>query len=180
MREPEYILCAKDNLSKKKAEKAKRAREDELEKAVKDSYETTDHPSKEVGQGVEVGQTKGERSNGDWVTIDVDDDLEPSEGDRNVLEIVRLNISVQEVVDDVLHPTNLLNDTSSDLFRIIVHENTDFYFNPTSYFAYYTFIKPRRLDKDMHIIGGNATRHWCCVYYDGSMVAIYDSRCRSE
>lgn len=99
----------------------------------------------------------------------------PNRIEACILEIVRQNISVSEVVVDILPPTNLLNDTSIDLFQTIVHENTDFCFHPTSYFAYHTFVKPYRSDKDMHVIGGNINRHWCCVYYDGTWAMIYDS-----
>lgn len=69
-----------------------------------------------------VGGTKKACSDADWVTIAVDDDVESSEEDRGVLEVVRQNITVAEVVADILPPTNLLNDTSIDLFQTIVRE----------------------------------------------------------
>ena len=81
------------------------------------------------------------------------------------------------MIVDILMSESLLNDTSIDLFLNIVEEYSDFRFHPTSYFAYYTYIEPCTSGRYMQIIGGNQNRHWCCVYYDGSKIVIYDSLC---
>lgn len=176
IREPEYVVLAKAQLTLKKDTKSKRT----CENTIEDYSQTTGDSIGIDHEDAGVNVAKKPCTDANWMTINVDDEIEPLEQERGVLEVIRQNISTQEVVQDILPITNLLNDTSIDLFQTIVHENSDFTFHPTSYFAYHTFIRPCTTSKDMHIIGGNHTRHWCCVYYDGSTVMIYDSLGRIE
>lgn len=94
----------------------------------------------------------------EWIEIEVDGDNEASDEAIEMLEIVRRNITVEEVEANVLSPGNLLTDSSIDLFQNIIQENSDFRCNPASYTAYHNCIKPcNPLQRDIQIIGGNVS-----------------------
>ena len=114
-----------------------------------------------------------------WVTIDDDNVIE---GAPEIITILQQNISVQDVIADIQGKTSLLTDSSIELFLKIIEENSEFsHFNPTCYTGYSSPIEPcNESDRDMHIIGGNASRHWCCMLHAESTVMVYDSLCRCE
>ena len=58
-----------------------------------------------------------------WARIEMHEELDISEQDKEVLEVARRDISVEEVIADILPLTSLLNDTSIDLFQLVVEEN---------------------------------------------------------
>ena len=46
--------------------------------------------------------------------------------------------------------------------------------------AYQRAIKPSETKKDLQLIGGTDSNHWCCLKYDGNTINIYDSLNRSS
>ena len=68
---------------------------------------------------------------------------------------------MQDVIADIQGKTSLLTDSSIDLFLKIIEENSEFsYFNPACYTGYSSLIETgNESDRDMQIIGGNASRH---------------------
>lgn len=78
----------------------------------------------------------------EWSPIEIDDNVQITDEDVKVLEAVRRDISIDEVIANILPRNSLLTDTSIDLFQIIVQENSNFKFNPACYTGYYYYIKP--------------------------------------
>lgn len=116
-----------------------------------------------------------------WVTIDSDDDVEILTENRDLLHKLRQDIDVEEIIVYVSHPTSFLTDSCIDLFQNILQEHTTFQCNPASYSAYFKYIEPCCSGRnDLQIIGGNKSRHWCCLHYDGKTIWIYDSLLRCE
>ena len=61
-----------------------------------------------------------------WARIEMNEKMDVSEQDKEVLEVARRDISVEEVIADILPLTSLLNDISIDLFQLVVEENSIF------------------------------------------------------
>ena len=181
IRDPEYILQAKNDLKRKREQKSTSIQDKERKKKIKirDSI-LFDVPAQNASRVTGTNPNENIHLATTWIPITIDNNTRPSQQGIAILEGLRRDIRTDEVIADVLMPKSLLNDTSIDLFQNIVEANSDFRFHPTSYFAYYTYIEPCTAGQCMQIIGGNQNRHWCCVYYDGSKVSIYDSLCRCE
>ena len=182
IKDPEYILRAKCAVKQKREQKDNHAQAKKRQKVTgKDTLVVVDDPTQNVSQATSTkANICPSGSAATWAQITVGDNTKSPELGIAILEGLRRDIRVDEVILDILMPESLLNYTSIDFFQNIVEENSDFRFHPTSYFAYYAYIEPCTSGRCMQIIGGNQNRHWCCVCYDGSKVLIYDSLCKYE
>ncbi|CAL1671558.1 unnamed protein product [Lasius platythorax] len=154
IREPEYILHArveansKEILSLRVQDKRKKATAAASKKRIKRCKDGSDisidaaNPMHEASfeRSVNIAQKKSSRS--EWSPIEIDDNVQITDEDVKVLEAVRRDISIDEVIANILPRNSLLTDTSIDLFQIIVQENSNFKFNPACYTGYYYYIKP--------------------------------------
>ena len=187
IRDPEYILKAQEQVQSKRALalERKEKRDENVHKRQRKTNPVVSELSRVTCETNDINQNacseepqsrsndissilSGIRpQNAPWARIEMNEEIDISEQDREVLEVARRDISVEEVIADVLPQISLLNDSSIDLFQLIVEENSIFRFYPASYTGYYLYIEPCRSGQDMQIIGGNGSQHWCCVHYDG-------------
>lgn len=112
----------------------------------------------------------------DWVPVEQDDDNRPvEEHERMVIDCVNENICEAQVIDDIRPMSGDLKSDSIQLFLQILEQNSKYRTLPVLYCAYQHFIEPSTEELELNIIGGNESRHWCCVHYDGTSILVYDS-----
>lgn len=62
-----------------------------------------------------------------------------------------------------------------DQFLRVVRETSCFETQSVQYLYYLDLVTPNDSDKIIQIIGGNCTKHWRCIYFDGFKLHVFDS-----
>ncbi|CAG5090348.1 Protein of unknown function [Cotesia congregata] len=113
-----------------------------------------------------------------WITIPNSDKIFTDEEILKAIEIIdnlRVNISLSNVISNISSSDSLLNDESIEYFLQILDQNSDNYTHPVLYYSYPHLIVPSKTKRDLQIIGGNQNRHWRCIRFDGTNLFVYDS-----
>ncbi|XP_067216539.1 uncharacterized protein [Linepithema humile] len=84
-------------------------------------------------------------------------------------------ISFSSIKKNVLPITSQLNDESLDQFLRIIRETSCFETQSVLYLQYPHIIEASHSDKSLQIIGGNCSNHWRCIFFDGTKLRVYDS-----
>lgn len=87
------------------------------------------------------------------------------------------NDVIQNVVGkDKNHQFFMLNDEAIFLFLQALENDYEYNIYSPGYFTCLRYVKPSETLRDIQIMGGTEWhRHWCCMFYNGSTVEIYDS-----
>ncbi|CAD6216492.1 GSCOCG00011337001-RA-CDS, partial [Cotesia congregata] len=181
IREPTFILEAQ-----KKAANLKKEKEDkENEKRKKKKNTDKEISTKKIT--IISNEITIQRSNDDckrkvainsWITIPNSDKIFTDEEILKAIEIIdnlRVNISLSNVISNISSSDSLLNDESIEYFLQILDQNSDNYTHPVLYYSYPHLIVPSKTKRDLQIIGGNQNRHWRCIRFDGTNLFVYDS-----
>lgn len=82
--------------------------------------------------------------------------------------------SLSLVKKNVLSKNSTLNDELLDLFLRVIRETSWFETQSVLYIEYSAEIETSQSDKSLQIIGGTCTNHWRCLFYDGSLLHVYE------
>lgn len=175
IRDPKYIMEAKEEASKKIISRKRNRQNIESESIVQEN------------KRLNVLQTEGVITAATSLDSEQDDDCVIVSYSNDNRELTEDDIARQKrILDDtiaslssmrenVLPIHSKLNDESLDRFLRVVRETTLFETQSVLYLEFPHLIAASRSDKSLQIIGGNCSDHWRCIFFDGIQLHVYDS-----
>lgn len=116
------------------------------------------------------------RENIPWVAIsDYGGTEAPTVEEVTLLETLHEQASPDAVRTDILTTNSMLDDTSIDKFLSVIKGTNQFDTTTSLWLTHRNFIKSSKSSRDITIIGGNTTRHWRCLHFDGAQLFVYCS-----
>jgi len=178
IRNPRYIIEAKEAAAKKIATRISTRSIIESENGMKDSKRFRSNVSSIEAAVTIATVLSKEQDDDDCIIINysknkrdiTEDDMVRQ---RKFLDETFASLSV--VKNNVLPIKSQLNDESLDLFLRIIRETSCFETQSVLYLEYSHMIVASHSNKSLKIIGGNCSNHWRCIFFDGTKLHVYDS-----
>lgn len=177
IRNPRYILEAKEEAAKKNNNRKNRQNTTESENVIEEKRFKSDISSTETSITAAVATLNMEQDDDCVIVGYTSNKREITEDDRarhkKILDDIIAPLSL--VKENVLPIHSELTDESLDRFLRVIRETSYFETQSVQYIQFPHMIVASHSNQSLQIIGGNCSRHWRCIYFDGTKLRVYDS-----